>query len=128
MKLLFVTCAYPVGAEKILEEINRGSLQSVQANTFQWAIIEGLEKNGADYQVVSYPSLSCFPLHNKRMIPPRIEMKWGEKTIGSMEPFFNVHLIAPYSVGRRLYRYAKKWVDENENEDKLNILVYGLSP
>ena len=127
MKILFVTCAYPAGKEKILQDLNRGIPLAIQANTFQWGIMEGLEKNQADYQVVSYPSLSCFPLHYKKPITPAWDITIGEKRVGCMEPFLNIHLMAHCSIGKRIYRYAKRWVEENLAEEKLVILVYSLS-
>ncbi len=127
MKILFLTGAYPKGAEQMLLEMGKGSPLSIPSNTFQWAVIDGLEKNNADYSVVSYPFLSCFPSHFKRLYTPKMDFIFNEHKIGSMEPFFNVTGISRYSIRKRLYKFAKKWAEQNQKEDKLVVLTYSPS-
>lgn len=124
MKILFVTGAYPKGYEDILIHLSYGMPLSIQANTFQWGIINGLEENEVDYQIVSYPFLSCFPLHFKKVFSPQADFTISGIVRGSMERFINVSLVADRSVSYNLYRYAKKWIESNAGQDKLVILVY----
>lgn len=124
MKILFVTGAYPKGMEAELIELGKGTPLSIPSNTFQWAVIDGLEKNRADYQVVSYPFLSCYPLHFKKMYSPKANMIIDGHKIGSMEPFFNVSMLSRWSIKNRLYKYVSRWAAENYKEDKLVVLTY----
>lgn len=127
MKLLFVTGAYPRGSEQMLKDLGKGTPLSIPSNTFQWAVIDGLEKNEADYSVVSYPFLSCFPRHFKTIYTPQIDFEINNRKVGSMEPFFNVSFVSRLSIRKRLYKYVKNWV-ENNREDKLVVLTYSPSP
>lgn len=124
MKILFITGAYPKGSEKELLELGKGTPLSIPSNTFQWAVINGLEDNGADYQVVSYPFLSCFPFHFKRLFSPQKDFVVAGKLVGSMEPFLNVSYFAECSIERRLYKYVDNWVSSNQEEERLTVLVY----
>lgn len=124
MKILFITGAYPKGTEKLLLELGNGSPLSIPSNTFQWAVIDGLEKNRADYSVVSYPFLSCFPKHFQKLYTPQIDFMIDDKKVGTMEPFFNVSFLCHISIRKRLYRYVDKWAKQNSSEDKLVVLTY----
>ena len=127
MKILFVTGAYPKGTEPLLLKLGKGSPLSIQSNTFQWSVIDGLEKNNADYSVVSYPFLSCFPRHFSRIFTPKIDFEINGRRIGSMEPYFNVSFFSNLSVKRRLYKYVKNWAERNFREDKLVVITYSPS-
>lgn len=124
MKILFVTGAYPRGAEQMLIDLGKGTPLSIAANTFQWAIIEGLENNNADYNVVSYPFVPCFPFHFKKIYSPNGLFEYNGHIIGSMESFFNVSLLSEYSVKSRLKQFVKQWAEDNKDENQLIVLVY----
>ena len=124
MKILFVTIAYPKGSESYLQNLNNGIPLGISSNTFQWAVIEGLYKNNADFEVVSQPSLCCYPHHFKKLFSPQMDMVFDGKKVGTMIRTFRLAVVANL-VGRfQLKNVVKKWANLYRNEDRLIVLVY----
>lgn len=124
MKILFVTMAYPRGSEQHLQDLNNGIPLSISANTFQWAVIEGLYLNHANFEVVSQPSLCCFPHNFKKLFSPQMDMEIGGKKIGVMLKTLRLKFFTGWYHSRQLKKYIRNWAKSNNNEDKLVLLIY----
>lgn len=124
MKILFVTIAYPKGSESYLQNLNKGIPLGIPSNTFQWAVIEGLYKNNADFEVVSQPSLCCYPFHFKKLFSPQLDMVYEGKRVGTMLKTFRLTQFANLAGRIQLKSVLRKWANNNRNEDKLVVLVY----
>lgn len=124
MKLLFLTVAYPQGSEQYLQDLNRGTPMSIQANTFQWAVIEGLVRNEADFEVVSMPSLCCYPLNFKKLFSPQMDMVFEGKKVGTMLKTLRLKFVSGMAGQIQLKKHIKQWAQKYKDEDRLVVLAY----
>lgn len=125
MKILFVTSAYPRGAEEYLQKLNKNIPMSISSNTFQWAVIEGLFKNGADFEVLSQPSLCCYPFNFKKLFSPQMDMVFEGRKVGTMLKTLRLKFVTGIAGRIQLQKYIHDWVVRNKKEDdNLCILVY----
>lgn len=128
MKILFVTIAYPKGAEEYLRQLNGGVPLSIPSNTFQWAIIEGLYQNQTVFDVVSRPSLCTFPFHFRRICSPQMDMELEGKKIGTMLKTLRLKFFTGITGRIQLKNYIKEWASINKDEDRLVVMAYGTDP
>lgn len=122
MKLLFVNSAYP---KECYSQLNRDaqSFLQVPSDVFQWAVIDGLERNGIDYTLACTPALPAWPRY-RRLVTPRGEMKVEGKARGHY-----LRYCAPPVLNQKTWRialkhYAHNWCEKNKNEDRLIIICY----
>lgn len=122
MKLIFITTAYP---QECYEQIKTDANGLIQApvNVFQWAVIDGLERNGIDYTLACTPALPAYPRY-KRLYTPQGEMSVDGKIRGHYLSYCDLPAVKQLSERRVLRSYLANWCKENENEDKLIALVY----
>ena len=126
MKVLFVTVAYPKGAESYLQSLNNNIPMSISSNTFQWAVIEGLYVNKADFAVVSQPSLCCFPFHFKKLFSPQMDMEFDGKKVGTMIKTLRLKFVTGIAGRIQLKKFINNWARINQKENNLIVLVYDI--
>ena len=117
MKIFFVSGVYAPGSENELRRLCKNSKLEVAANTFQWAFIEGLFSNDADFEVVSFPFLPAYPMRFKRLYTPSTDIEYNGRNIGQMLSYNTFFLFKGLSIKRRLYRYISKQLKSNPNEE-----------
>jgi len=122
MKLLFLNSAYPEERLEVFKKEAKGTLQ-IPANTFQWAVLDGLEKNGVDYTLFSVPALPAWP-HYKHLFTPCGNMKVNGHIKGRYLRLCNLPAVKQLHERLVLQRFARQWCKDNQNEDKICILTY----
>lgn len=122
MKLLFVNIAYPKDIYKQLWEDSHGTLQ-VPSDVFQWAVIEGLERSGEEYTLVSVPALPAWPRY-RSVRTPKGEICINGKIRGHYLSYCNIAAIKQISQRCVLRSYIKQWCARNKKENQLTVLVY----
>lgn len=126
MKILFVTNLYPKEYYGILANHSHNKLQRA-SDVFQWAIIDGLHKCKADFNIVSLPSLPAYPINYDRLQTPNGEIIYegGEK--GVMLSYCNLVVFKTSSICYRLKGYINKWIESNISslsQEDIIILTY----
>lgn len=126
MKILFVCGVYPKSDENLFRAHCRGVGLQNAANTFQWALIEGLYLNNADFEVISFPFLPGYPIHYNKLFSPSGSLFYQGYKIGTFRRYNTFFLYKDFSKKRRLSIYLNKWLKANcdGNEDKIVILTY----
>lgn len=121
MKFLFLNMAYPQECyEKIMHDA-RGALQ-VPSNVFQWAVINGLERNNVDYCLVSVPALPAWPRY-RHFFSPKGNMTVNGLIKGLMLRYCDAPLLKQVSQRRILRDYIKNWYLDNEGNNPV-VLIY----
>ncbi len=128
MKILFVTGIYPHEGEELLRSLSGNRLQNA-ANTFQWAVIDGLVETKCDFEVVSMPFLPSYPMRYKKLYTPSADISYQGVSIGSMLSYCSLVGAKYFSIKQRLCSYVDSWIKKNEpNISQLVVLVYNLHP
>ncbi len=125
MKLIFINTAYPQEYYSQLKLDTNNNLQTA-SNAFQWAVIDGLERNEIDYTLVCVPALPAYPRY-KRLFTPTGEMFVAGRGRGHYLSYCDLPAIKQLSERRVLRNYIYKWCEQNKYEDKLIALVYTQS-
>ena len=126
MKLLFVTGLYPKKYIEYFRDQSYGNVQNAP-NSFQWAVIDGLEKNGVDYSIVSYPFIPSFPINYKSPYTQSFNIEYEGKLIGRSARFCTVLALKVISIQRSLERYIASWLNEiysHNSDEKVIVLTY----
>lgn len=125
MKILFVTGVYPLYNEDLVQKYCKNSRPSSAANVFQWAVIDGLSQNHADFEVLSYPFLPCFPMNYSRLFTPKCDLEYKDENIGELRSYCTLPIIKYVSIEKRLRRDINKWVEKYYKlDDNLVVLTY----
>lgn len=122
MKLLFINIAYPKEIYQQLRDDAKGILQ-VSCDVFQWAVIDGLEQNGIDYDLASVPALPAWPRY-RHLFTPEGEMMVNGKLRGHYLRYCDAPAVKQLSQRRVLRKYIKRWCEANRSEDRLAVLTY----
>lgn len=124
MKLLFVTNLYPKESIDLFRYLASGYIQNAP-NVFQWAVIDGLLNNNADFEVVSLPALPAYPLNYKKLYTLSGVVKAEYINIGKMLSYCDLVVLKTFSMRYRLQKYLFEWVKRNVgNGELLVILTY----
>ena len=124
MNILFVSCLY---TETIEQEAKRNGYGIQTApNTYQWAVVQGLQENHADYEVVSFPAFGCYPMHFYRKDVPEDTILYDGQKIGQSVGYSTLPVVKDYSIRRNLHKYVKDWIKRNnlKRNDAFAILIY----
>lgn len=125
MKLLFVCGVYPWEKKDELQANCKGNCGlQIAPNTFQWAIIDGLIQNDADFNVLSYPWLPTFPLRYKNFYTPKCKLCKEGRQLGDVGQYCTFMVFKELSIKYRLRNYVKKWIKQNSSEERLVVLMY----
>ncbi len=122
MKLLFVNSAYPKECSSQLRKDSQGHLQ-VASDVFQWAVIDGLERNGIDYTLACTPALPAWPRY-QRFFTPSGEMKVNGKVKGHYLRYCAAPILNQRTWRLVLKSYVRNWCKANSKEDKLIVICY----
>lgn len=128
MKVLFVTGLYPKGAEVELDKLCVRHVLNIASNTFQWAVIDGLEKNKIDFKVVSFPFLPCFPYGFKKINTPRMAVTLNGRKIGDVVSYCALPIFKSYSIRRNLNNYIKEWLRTELADTNEFVYIITYSP
>lgn len=123
-KVLFVSCLY---TETIEQEAKRNGYGIQTApNTYQWAVVQGLQENHADYEVVSFPAFGCYPMHFYRKDVPEDTIFYDGKKTGQSIGYSTLPVIKGYSIRRNLHKYVKDWIKRKNlnSNDAFAVLIY----
>ena len=124
MNLLFVSCLYTEAIERGAKRNGYG-IQTAP-NTYQWAVVQGLQENNADYEVVSFPAFGCYPMHFYRKDVPGDSITYDGSEIGRSISYSTLPVVKGCSIRRNLRNYIKDWIkrkDLNSN-DSFAVLIY----
>ena len=128
MKILFITGLYPQTEVKILNTYSRVGIQNAP-NVFQWAVVDGLIKNEAEFEVVSCPFLPSYPLSYKQCFTPSSDIIHNGKKIGKMLSYCDLVGFKTISIKWAIYRYIKNWAErESKHGERLVLLSYTPYP
>lgn len=127
MKVLFITGLYPSQEEQYYYKCANGTLQN-SSNVFQWGVVRGLEENGCDYTVVSYPFLPCYLRGYKKVFTKDTVIRYENKTIGYSPRYITIPYVKEYYIKESLNNYIKTWIKEQkiQKDEKFAILFYHL--
>lgn len=123
MKILFISGVYPYEYIDELRLLSRGNIQNAP-NVFQWAMIEGMQLNNADFDVVSFPFLPTFPRLYRKLKTPSGNVIYNGKKIGNMLSYNSLIAYKTFSISSILKQYAEEWVKKNSSYSKLVFLTY----
>ncbi len=122
MKLLFVNIAYPSECYEQFKKDTKGRLSNA-VNTFQWAIIDGLEQSGCEYTLSCVPTLPAWPKYSHLFTPSGV-MTVDGKSRGHYLSYCDAPAIKQWDQRRVLRKYIREWCTKNRGEDRLIALVY----
>lgn len=123
MKTLFIGGMYSKEYEGFFRKNIKNDGYQSAANAFQWSIIKGLFENDADYEVVSFPSLPCYPNGYNNRFTPEVPIAYNGRNVGISLKYNTTILLKEFSIHFRLKKYLKRWVKKNSGE-KLVIMTY----
>ena len=125
MKILFITGTYPKGTEDMLQKKYGAKFLQIASNTYQWAITEGLAKNKADFSILSYPFLPCYPLGFNSLMTPSMDFEFDGKKIGIADTYCSLLGLKSHSIKNRIQKYVQNWVEENNlSEEPFAVMTY----
>lgn len=122
MKFLFINCAYPKESYNIFKK-DADNLLQVQSDVFQWAVIDGLERNGIDYTLACTPALPAWPRY-RSLFTPSGEMKVNGNIRGYYLRYCTAPILNQITWKAALKHFVRNWCKENKYEDSLIVICY----
>lgn len=123
MKILFISGIYPKEIKELLFRLSKGVLQTAP-NTFQWAVVNGLFENQADFFVMSFPYLPCYPMRFKRLYSPEQDINIEGVVVGKTYRYCTLIGVKPLSIEHRLFRAIDMWIRQNAGNEQVYLLGY----
>lgn len=125
MKILYLCGLY---SENLLpffyENMKNGRLQDA-ANTYQYAVLEGLVENEADFYVLSFPFLPCYPHNFASISIPEDKILYDGREVGESATYSSLLLYKPYSIKRGVRRHVEEWIRNNiKDNEPFAVLTY----
>ena len=125
MKLLFLSLLFEKEEEENLLKESKIGLQGAP-NAFQWALVEGLDKNlESSIQLLNSLPIGTYPHNFKRLFIPSKHWQHCQGAEDINIGFVNLIGLKQCIRERRYIREIKKWINRN-NSDNLYILTYDL--
>ena len=125
MKILYISGLYSEELLPYFDHNIKGCRLQHAANTFQYAILEGLVENDADFYVLSFPFLPCFPHHFKSNKVPTRKITYEGKVVGESVGYFTHVLFKPLSIRKKLRQNVQLWLQNNiDSDEPFCVLVY----
>lgn len=121
MKILFITGLYTDLYKESLSEIEKTYIQNAP-NVFQWAVVDGLIKNHADFEILSYPFMPCYPTYSKRYICAE-SIRIDNNICGKIMKYSTIPVIKNISISCSIKKYIEKEIACNPKE-KYVVLAY----
>ena len=123
MKILYLCGLYTEALTSTFQRsIRHGRLQDA-ANIFQTAVMEGLVENEADFHVISFPFLPCFPQNFRCPVVPEGKVTYDGKEIGKSVSYSSLLLYKPFSIMSKVRRHARLWAKENVSENETFVVL-----
>lgn len=125
MKILFISSIIPSEFYSFFESKSKVNIGGA-ANVFQKAIVQGFLENGADFDVISYPNLGCFPHHYSRPFTISAEFAINEDKEGYLKKYCSILGIKDVSIRMRAYRDIRKYLKRTSNFEQIAVLTYNI--
>lgn len=126
MKLLFISSILPAELITELKQKSKISLGGA-ADVFQKAVVQGLCENNADFDVITFPCLGCFPLNYKAIFTPSGEFSLSNGRKAKTVSYCTVVGLKEMSIHRLAYKEVKSWLKRNYREDDdTAVLTYNF--
>lgn len=128
MKLIFITGLYPKESIEDFRGYSKGKIQNAP-DAFQWAVVDGLYKNDIDFHVISCPFLPAYPLNNRRLVLPEVDIRYNGRVIGTSLPYCTAAMIKSISIRRLIVKYIIAAVEQLKNhnsKEKIVLLTYSV--
>lgn len=130
MKILLIASSYSEIYEETLSSQCVGESLLFAANTFQNSVIDGLLSNNADFEVLSFPALPCYPFRFKRPYTKRLKYIVSGREVGLSEKYCTAIVLKGFSIKFRARKSVIKWIKRNNicKNDVFSIILYQPSP
>lgn len=125
MKILFISSIIPSEFLSFFESKSKVNIGGA-ANVFQNAVVQGLIENGADFDVISYPGLGCFPHHYSRPFTISAEFSISEGKKGCLKKYCSILGIKDVSIRMRAYRDIRKYLNKTSDFGPIAVLTYNI--
>lgn len=116
----FVGSLFPNELNEQIYMESKGRIDNA-ANTFQWAFIDGFEKNGYPIKIITLPGVGTFPLHYKGLHIKQISFSHAELVRDISLSFCTLPIIGLISRYFSLKKQLNKELTKNDV-----IIVYSL--
>lgn len=125
MKILYLCGLYTETLVPIFHRfIRHGRLQDA-ANIYQTAVMEGLAENHADFHVLSFPFLPCYPHNFTNMMVPGEPVMFNGRTVGKSVSYSSLLLYKPLSIMSKVRRHVQDWINaEVKDNEPFTVLTY----
>ena len=126
MKILFISSIIPQEYFLCLQANSKVGIGGA-SDVFQKAVLQGLVENEADFDIISYPTLGCFPHNYKKIFTPQgvFEVANGKK--GKLRRYCTILGIKEKSLQWRAKRDIGKWLKANNAaEEPVAVLTYNF--
>ena len=125
MKILYLCGLYTQNLTSVFHRsIRHGRLQDA-ANIYQTAVMEGLAENDADFHVLSFPFLPCYPHNFTNMTVPGGPVMFDGREVGKSVSYSSLLLCKPLSIMSKVRRHVQAWINANINDNEpFAILAY----
>jgi glycosyltransferase involved in cell wall biosynthesis len=127
MKLLFLGSLH---CDALLTEIenNMDSIHFQNApNVFQWSFINGLIENNISFDIVSAPTLPCWPNRYQQTYVNHHKFQVNNNVKGNSIKYSTIVGVKEISIYFNVKSAISKWVEKYKYEDKY-ILIYSTDP
>ena len=126
MKILFVSSIIPEAYLTYFKSYSKVGVGGA-SDVFQKAVLQGLVENDANFDIISYPTLGCFPHNYKKIFTPQgvFEVANGKK--GKLRRYCTILGIKEKSLQWRAKRDIGKWLKANNAaEEPVAVLTYNF--
>ena len=127
MRLLFLGSIY---CNELLYEIKK-RMDNIYfqhaANVFQWSFINGLVENNISFDIISAPSLPCWPMRYKHTHVNYHKIKINKMTQGVSIRYSTIVGIKEVSIFFNVKSAISQWAERYKQEDKY-IIIYSTDP
>ena len=127
MKLLFLGSLH---CKELLNE-TKDRMEDVHfqnaPNVFQWSFINGLVENDISFDIISAPTLPCWPLRYKRPYVNQYKFQVNNIINGESIKYSTIVGIKEMSIFFNVKSSVTKWAEKYQQEDKY-ILIYSTDP
>lgn len=125
MKILYLCGLYSEELRPVFSQsLRKGRMQDA-ANIFQHAVLEGLAENNADFTVLSYPFLPCYPHNFRRLTVPGGKIRYCGNVVGDSMPYKSLVLYKPYSIKHSIRSRVSEWIKQNiKDNERFTVLLY----
>ena len=128
MKILYLCGLY---SEELLpffyEHLKNNRLQDA-ANIFQYAVLEGLTENMADFYVLSFPFLPCYPHNFGSPIVPGGKILYEGKEVGESVRYNSLVFYKSYSICKSVKHKVTEWIRNNiKDDEQFVVLTYSYN-